>query len=525
MFRNISHWSFRGKLLLAAIVLSLILPTIGGVVLVNQTTLSHKELIFENAVELASTVAKQIYPAVEFDDEETATEIINAIVENPVISSVEVWKFDIFEPHNKPYLFAMSSTEEQKDKPLLKLTESTTQDQEKWTNDSLLVQRIVYSQNQQVGLIRMNRSLFDLQSMQNDYKNLTLTIWVTIVILVIILSFWLEKNLTKPLLELVCVAEKISTKNDLQIRATKLTNDEFGRLTSVFNAMLDSIGDANTKLLKSKAEVDSKVIERTDDLNKANKQLQAEIKVRIKKNKELLSLQNQLGKHERFASVGQVSSNIAHELRNPMAAIRNSVYFLRKSLSSTDKSIEHLDLIDQQLSESDLVIKRLLDITKGKALDLRECKLKDLCHDAIEVLDLTKEINFSYNSEPENLKLFVDKLLFRQILSNLFINSIQSKDPFSQTDISVFAERVNEFVDISIVDNGPGIPTELAKRVFEPLYTSKKEGFGLGLPLCADLLERHRGVIEIKETSPKGTIIYIRIPHLEKTKNKKQIHS
>ena len=136
MFRNISHWSFRGKLLLAAIVLSLILPTIGGVVLVNQTTLSHKELIFENAVELASTVAKQIYPAVEFDDEETATEIINAIVENPVISSVEVWKFDIFEPHNKPYLFAMSSTEEQKDKPLLKLTESTTQDQEKWTNDS-----------------------------------------------------------------------------------------------------------------------------------------------------------------------------------------------------------------------------------------------------------------------------------------------------------------------------------------------------------------------------------------------------
>lgn len=517
MFRNISHWSFRGKLFLASIVISLILPTVGGLFLVKNTKVSQRELIFENALELSSTLSKQIRPAVEFDDNETAFDIINAIVENSTISSIKIWKYDLFEPQSKPYLFASSSITEQIDEKNLELDISSLTDEEIWNDDSLFVQRIVYSQGQRIGMVLMERSLQDLKSLQNKYIKLTLSIWVTIVILVILVSIWLEKSLTKPLLELVQVAERVSEKNDLEIRAEKLSNDEFGRLTSVFNIMLDSIEDTNAKLLKSKAEVEGKVIERTEDLKKANEKLRSEIKVRIKKNQELLNLRNQLGKHERFASVGQVSSNIAHEIRNPMAAIRNSVYFLRKSLSSSEKSKEHLDIIDQQLSETDQVIEGLLNITKGKALEISECELIDLCHDAIEVLDMTKEINFSYNSKPDNLKLFVDKLLFRQILSNIFINSIQSTTSETQIEIKVFAERVDGFVDISIIDNGTGIPAKSLSRIFEPLYTSKKDGFGLGLPLCLEFLERHRGTIKIKDTSAKGTTVHIRIPHQEKS--------
>ena len=148
----------------------------------------------------------------------------------------------------------------------------------------------------------------------------------------ILISIWIERKLTKPLVELVNVAEKISVENTLGVRAKKLSNDEFGKLTTVFNKMLDSIRDTNEQLVASNKEMESRVIERTKDLDEANKKLQAEMQAKVDRNKELFNLQNQMSKQQRLASVGQVSSNIAHELRNPMAAIRNSVYFLRKSI-------------------------------------------------------------------------------------------------------------------------------------------------------------------------------------------------
>jgi nitrogen fixation/metabolism regulation signal transduction histidine kinase len=376
-----------------------------------------------------------------------------------------------------------------------------------------VVQRLIYSQNQKIGAVILVRSLDDLKSMQDEYKKLTFTIWLIIVILVIFAALWIEKSLTKPLLELVSVAEKVASEKDLQARAKKMSDDEFGRLTSVFNAMLDSIGEANAKLIESKEQMETRVIERTDDLKKANERLESEIKVRIKKNQELLNLQNQLGRQERLANVGQVSSNIAHELRNPMAAIRNSVYFLRNNLSTPDKSLEHLEIIDQQLSASDEVIEHLLNITKGKELKLSAVNLKELCVNVLEVLNLSDQVKFSYKSEPKNLELTVDKLLFRQIISNLFINSIQSNDLISDVKIEIIAMKKKEFIEILITDNGTGIPQELQSRVFEPLYTDKEDGFGLGLALCSDLLARHRGSIEIKESSAKGTTISLKIPN------------
>ena len=513
MFSQLSHGSFRGKLLLAAITLSLIVPTLGGLYLVNETTISHRRLISNMTTELTSTLSRQIHPALEFDDPETAQEITDALVENDAIRHIKIWKFDIFQPTNKPYLFvtSYSNGENEKNPP-----ESPTPlpiEKEVWLENDLMVQRLIYSQDQKIGTVILVRSLDDLKSMQDEFKKLTFTIWLIIVILVIFAALWIEKSLTKPLIELVSVAERVASEKDLQARAKKMSDDEFGRLTTVFNNMLDSIGEANEKLVESKEQMETRVIERTDDLKKANKRLQSEIKVRIKKNQELLNLQNQLGRQERLANVGQVSSNIAHELRNPMAAIRNSVYFLRNNLSAVDKSLEHLEIIDQQLSASDDVIEHLLNITKGKELKLSAVNLKELCMDVLEVLDLSDQVKFSYNSEPENLELTVDKLLFRQVLSNLFINSIQSNDLISEVEIKVFARKEEEFIEILITDNGTGIPRELQSRVFEPLYTDKEDGFGLGLPLCSDLLARHRGSIEIKESSTTGTTISLKIPN------------
>jgi C4-dicarboxylate-specific signal transduction histidine kinase len=279
--------------------------------------------------------------------------------------------------------------------------------------------------------------------------------------------------------------------------------------------MLDSINETNMELLESKAIVEQRVQERTDDLAKTNHLLQDEINEKEKKNQQLLMLQQQLARQERLASVGQVSSNIAHELRNPMAAIRNSVYFLRKNLHAEGKTKEHLDIIDQQLSASDQVIERLLDITKGKELFLKSINLEKACVEAIEVIDSTNQIDFSFKSSLGKVRPRVDKLLFRQILANIFLNSVQSTPENSLTKIQVQAMVKSEQIEVRITDNGEGISKDIIARVFNPLFTTKKDGFGLGLSLCKDLISRHGGEIAITESSSSGTVIQIKIPIID----------
>ena len=298
---------------------------------------------------------------------------------------------------------------------------------------------------------------------------------------------------------------------DLKVRAKKLSNDEFGELTNVFNEMLESLNNANEELVSSKQKVEEKVLERTKELDLANRKLQTEIKEKEIRSNQLLELQNQFAQQERLASVGQVSSNIAHELRNPMTAIRNAVYFLNQNFPDDEAVRQKLELIDQQLSESDEVIKRLLDLTKGKDLEIEPLDLQEICKEAIEISNLEGKVEFTFNGIGKNSKIYADKLLFRQILSNLFINSFQAATSLP-VKISVLVNLLDSHIEILISDNGHGIDKKFLLKAFDPLFTTKNDGFGVGLSLCKDLLAKHEGVIEIADSSNKGTTFKITIP-------------
>ncbi|MBL6827437.1 MAG: hypothetical protein ISQ76_03140 [Opitutales bacterium] len=313
---------------------------------------------------------------------------------------------------------------------------------------------------------------------------------------------------------MVNVAERVSLKNDLLVRARKISNDEFGQLTTVFNKMLDSIRDTNEALLDSNKEMENRVIERTKDLDSTNQKLQSEIKKGIKNSKQLLSLQNKMSKQQTFASIGQVSSNIAHELRNPMAAIRNSVYFLQNNLNSSEKIKEHLAIIDEELTSSNEVISRLLEMTKDESVNLETVNLKILCEETLAILGFKEQILFRYSEgKKESKKIIIDKLLFRQLIMNLFLNSYQAKKADQTLEISVHVEGKNNFSEIQIMDNAKGIPEQIKSQVFEPLFSTKKNGFGLGLSFCSDVISKHDGTIEITRSSNEGTIFLIRIPN------------
>jgi signal transduction histidine kinase len=312
---------------------------------------------------------------------------------------------------------------------------------------------------------------------------------------------------------LVNVAERVSLKNDLFVRARKISNDEFGKLTTVFNNMLDSIRDTNEALLNSNKEMENRVIERTKDLDDTNKKLQLEITRRMKNSKQLLSLQNKMGIQQRFASIGQVSSNIAHELRNPMAAIRNSVYFLQNNSDSSEKIKEHLTIIDQELSSSNQVISRLLEMTKEGKINLKSVNLRKLCGEALAILGLKDQISFRYYEKEKGMRIIIDKLIFRQLIMNLFQNSYQAQKANQTLEISVNVEEKNNWFNIEISDNGNGISEQIKNQVFKPLFSTRKDGFGLGLSFCSDVISKHDGTIEITRSSHEGTTFFIRIPN------------
>ena len=209
--------------------------------------------------------------------------------------------------------------------------------------------------------------------------------------------------------------------------------------------------------------------------------------------------------------MGQVSSNIAHELRNPLAAIRNSTYLLRLKLKKNDELMEHLKIIDHEISRSDEVIERLLEITKGENLKRIPVNIEVLAKEAMDYADLTKENELIIKFTPKPFWVKLDKLLFRQILFNIFLNSIQAMSKAGRIEMKI-TQDLSQSVKISIKDEGIGIPKHLLETVFDPLFTDKAEGVGLGLSLCRDLITRHGGSIIAKSDVGLGTTIEIELP-------------
>ena len=512
MFSLKANLSFRLKLLLSLFGLNLIIGTSIIIIAYNDLISSRKDLESGNIASLAFSLSEQIKPALEFDDRKTIEEIIDGTLTYPGAEFVGIWKTDPFENSAQHVLYFSKGKKDSANYANEIKSDFQKKDFIEWKEDRVDFGRVIFSGKVPIGFIYLSENLKSFFVFKRETLELLITSLLIYLISTILISIWIERKLTKPLVELVNVSEKISLENNLLVRAKKTSNDEFGKLTAVFNKMLDSIHDTNDQLIASNRDMENRVIERTKDLDEANQKLQSEMQAKIDKNKEILNLQNQMSKQQRLASVGQVSANIAHELRNPMAAIRNSVYFLRKSVGKSDKSAEHLEIIDDQLTQSDEVIRKLLEIAVEKPLQLSEENLKNLCTEALSVLGFSEQIVFTFKSEHDDLKVSVDKTLFRQVLSNLFLNSVQATEKNNRTHICVKTYKLEGSINIEISDNASGITNKIQKRVFEPLFSGRKDGFGLGLSLCFDLLSRHKGTIEIKQSTPSGTTFLIRIP-------------
>ena len=253
------------------------------------------------------------------------------------------------------------------------------------------------------------------------------------------------------------------------------------------------------------------VAERTAQLHWANDALRAQQqRERALVEAELEKVRRQLVHQTRLATLGQIAGMIAHELRNPLGAVRNAIYYLQRHVVKDNAELaEFLRIIDTEVHTSDQIISNLLEMTRAKQPTFETVNLADIAEQVWQHLPQRDNVRCRCVMHPEPFLCHADTAQLRQVLTNLLANAVQALKGTGEIVIS--GQRDETWDIITVQDDGPGVPPDVRDRLFEPLFSTKTKGTGLGLTICRQILEKHRGTLTLVE-STRGAAFRITLP-------------
>lgn len=231
-----------------------------------------------------------------------------------------------------------------------------------------------------------------------------------------------------------------------------------------------------------------------------------------KSQKELKEAQEQLVRKEKLAVLGKLSGGIGHELRNPLGAIKNSIYLLNLVLENPEPDVkEAIDIINTEVVRSEDIISSLLDFAWPKLPVRRLVQVNTVLKESLSRHIVPERIIIVNNSDQNVPEIMADPDKLIQVLGNLITNAIQA-----MPDGGILTVTTNntgsDTVAITITDTGTGITEENMSKMFEPLFTTKTKGIGLGLVISKMIVEAHGGHIDMKSAPGKGTAFTIHLP-------------
>ncbi len=229
---------------------------------------------------------------------------------------------------------------------------------------------------------------------------------------------------------------------------------------------------------------------------------------------ELRDTQEQLIRKERLAVLGELAGGVGHELRNPLGVISNAIYYLQMTHEGADDTTqEYMEIISSEVRNADKIISDLLEFSRTKLPEREETLVTDLIADVLDRPTPPKNVQVTTHTPSDLPPVFVDPKQIGQVLLNLVINGYQAMPDGGELTIS--ADSAENKVYLSITDTGVGIPPGNAKKVFEPLFSTKARGIGLGLAVSKMLLEANGGSIEVDSEEGKGSTFTIALPRAE----------
>ncbi len=356
----------------------------------------------------------------------------------------------------------------------------------------------------QIGLTpeRINKKMYTILWTQS------IPLGFIIVLVGIGVSYFIASGVVKPVEHLVKITDKVAS-GDLTQKVEISSRDEIGLLASQFNQMTKSL----EQLIDEKESV-------MDQLKNVNKELSSINVELVQKNEQLNEAQEQLVRTEKLAAVGTLASGVSHELRNPLSAIKNAVFLLKRRLSKEtipdidEKVIQFLDIMDKEIDRCSKIINDLLGFTRVTKPARSGSDINTVINETLSRVEIAENIKLSKNLQPNLPMIMMDANQIGQVLINLIENACQAMTDNGKLEISTKVSKSR--MEVEIGDSGCGIPENEVKKIFDPLFTTKPSGTGIGLAVCYGIIQKHNGVIDVKSQEGIGTTMFIKLPLEEK---------
>lgn len=254
--------------------------------------------------------------------------------------------------------------------------------------------------------------------------------------------------------------------------------------------------------------LEKQVEERTRDLRQINEQLKKEIAERKE-------LENQLIRSERLAGVGVLAAGIAHEIRNPLGNISSSAQICLSKYNPKDQTKEFLEIIQEESEKANAIIKGLLDFANPREVKLKKgsiCSVIKNILNSVNARCIENNIEVEINCPATIPRVMLDEKWLEQAFMNLVLNAIQAMSAGGKLKVMATADFSKKEVLVTIKDTGVGISKENLTKIFDPFYTTKEDGVGLGLSLCHQIITDHNGQMQVESKINKGTVIKLSFP-------------
>lgn len=295
------------------------------------------------------------------------------------------------------------------------------------------------------------------------------------------------------------VEESLDSQNYLLIISIGISLLTSILIINAVNTSIKNIGTATKKI--ASGNYDLKLKETNDEFDEISKNinnLSHEIQIKT----------DEIKKQERLSAIGELAARMAHDLRNPLSAIKLSTDIIKHDLSSkmSETVQEKFRVIDRSIYRISHQVENVLEHVREKELRLSSCNLSDIVKHSFASVAVPKDVKIKF--ELSNNNIVCDQAKIETLITNLLINAIQAVS--ENGEISIKTTGDSESVTIEVQDSGPGVDLELQEKIFDPLFTTKQRGTGLGLASCKKIVEQHQGTIECK-TKPSKFIVKLPI--------------
>jgi signal transduction histidine kinase len=235
---------------------------------------------------------------------------------------------------------------------------------------------------------------------------------------------------------------------------------------------------------------------------------------RINKEKILIEKKNELNRLDHLAFIGEMSTRIAHEIKNPLASLQAGIQLLESNLAQDEKTTEYFQKLTSEVKRVDRIVKGLLSYSREEQLSKKETDIRPLVEKVVALNEQgikDKKITWTVDADDKNFFVRIDPLKMEQVFWNLILNAVQAIKEEGEIKIWI-GNNSKDHIHCIISDTGSGMTEETYKKIFKPFFSTKSQGTGLGLSITKKIILAHEGQIDIDSKPGEGTKVKITLP-------------